>query len=154
MIDLFTGLWVHRQPEKISGDRYFYLWMSNDYEYHLVIENNELRIYSYDYWSEDTIQNNHRWEEWWGWLHDCFEWMYDCYTKETMRYMPLNTEWKDATDIAKLIVDWTDTSMKDDVSYSLVENNDWVQKIPSKKFIEFVAGALKIIGNKVYQYYK
>jgi hypothetical protein len=33
--------------------------MANDYEYYLAIEDNELRIYAFDYWSEDTIMSNH-----------------------------------------------------------------------------------------------
>ena len=100
-MELFNWLWVHHIPEKvISGNDYFYIWMSNDYEYHLVVENWELRIYSYDYWSEDSIQDNYSWEDWWGWLHDCFVGMYDCFVRNTMRYLALNIEWKEAFDIA------------------------------------------------------
>lgn len=154
-MELFNWLWVPHIPETvISGNDYFYIWMSNDYEYHLVVENWELRIYSYDYWSEDTIQDNHSWEDWWGWLHDCFEWMYDCFARNTMRYQTLNIEWKEAFDIAKEIINWADSSMADDLSRSLVENNDRRFKVPSSEFIRFINRALSKVGEKTYCYYK
>ena len=147
--------WIHRIPEKtISGNDYFYIWMSNDYEYLLVVENWELRIYSYDFWSEETIQDNHSWEEWWGYLHDCFEGMYDCFARTTMRYSALNIEWKETFDIAKEIVNWADISMADDVNCCLVENNDRTDKVPSSDLIKFINRALSKIGEKAYCYYK
>lgn len=148
-------LWIHRIPEKtISGNDYFYIWMSNDYEYLLVVENWELRIYSYDYWSEDNIQENHSWEDWWSYLHGCFEWMYDCFARNTMRYSALNIKWKEAFDIAKEIINWADGNMADDLNWSLVENNDRRNKIPSSDLIRFVERALSKIGEKIYCYYK
>lgn len=148
-------LWIHRIPEKtISGNDYFYIWMSNDYEYLLVVENWELRIYSYDYWSEETIQDNHSWEEWWGWLHDCFVGMYDCFARTTMRYSALNIKWKETFDIAKEIINWADISMSDDVNWSLVENGDRASKVPSSDLIRFINRALSKIGEKAYCYYK
>lgn len=152
---IFNWLWIHRIPEKvISGNDYFYIWTSNDYEYLLVVENWELRIYSYDFWSEDTIQENHSWEDWWDYIQNCFEWMYDCFAKTTMRYSTLNIEWKDAFDIAKLIANWADRRMSDDLSECLVENNDRINKVPSSTLIKFIERALSKIGNKVYCYYK
>lgn len=154
-MELFNWLWVHRIPGKaISGNDYFYIWMSNDYEYHLVVENWELRIYSYDYWSEDNIQSDHWWEDWWGWLHNCFVGMYDCFDRNTMRYLALNIEWKETFDIAKEIINWADSNMADDLNYELVENNDRRNKIPSSEFIKFINRALSKVGEKAYCYYK
>lgn len=148
-------LWIHRIPGKvISGNDYFYIWMSNDYEYLLVVENWELRIYSYDYWSEDSIQENHSWEDWWEYLHTCFEWMYDCFIRNTMRYSALDIKWKEAFDIAKEIINWADENMADDLNWALVENNDRRNKIPGSDLIRFIERALSKIGEKTYCYYK
>lgn len=148
-------LWIHRIPKKvISGNDYFYIWMSNDYEYLLVVENWELRIYSYDYWSEDNIQSDYSWEDWWNYLHGCFVGMYDCFDRRTMRYSALNIKWKEAFDIAKEIVNWADENMADDLNRSLVENNDRRNKIPSPDLIRFIERALSKIGEKTYCYYK
>lgn len=154
-MELFNWLWVHHIPEKvISGNDYFYIWMSNDYEYQLVVEDWELRVYSYDYWSEDTIQDNHSWEDWWGYLHTCFEWMYDCFARDTMRYQILNVEWKAPFDIAKETINWADRNMADDLNWSLVENNDRRYKVPSSDLLKFINRALSKVGEKVYCYYK
>lgn len=154
-MELFNWLWVHHIPEKvISGNDYFYIWMSNDYEYHLVVENWELRIYSYDYWSEDNIQADHSWEDWWGYLYTYFQWMFDCFDRNTMRYMALNIEWKAPFDIAKEIINWAYRNMADDLSYYLVEDNNRTSKVPSSNFLKFINRALSKVGEKVYQYYK
>ena len=151
-MELFNWLWIHRIPEKvISGNDYFYIWMSNDYEYHLVVEDWELRIYSYDYWSEDSIQENHSWEDWWDYLYNCFESMYDCFESNTMRYQALNIEWKAPFDIAKEIINWADENMADDLNWALVENNDRRNKIPGSDLIRFIERA---IGERTYCYYK
>ena len=148
-------LWIHHIPEKtISGNDYFYIWMFNDYEYQLVVEDWELRIYSYDYWSEDSIQDNHSWEDWWSYLHHCFEWMYDCFDRLTMKYSALNIKWKETFDIAKEIVNWADINMADDVNRSLVENGDRTDKVPSSELLKFINRALNKIGEKAYCYYK
>lgn len=148
-------LWIHRIPEKvISGNDYFYIWMSNDYEYLLVVENWELRIYSYEYWSEDSILDSHQWEDWWSYLYGCFEWMYDCFDRHTMRYSALNIKWKAPFDIAKEIIDWADENMADDLNWALVENNDRRNKIPGSDLIRFINRALGKIGEKTYCYYK
>lgn len=148
-------LWIHRIPGKvISGNDYFYIWMSNDYEYLLVVENWELRIYSYEYWSEDNIQSDHSWEDWWSYLHGCFVGMYDCFDRRTMRYSALDIKWKEAFDIAKEIINWADINMADDVNWSLVENGDRRNKIPSSDLIRFIKRALSKIGEKIYCYYK
>lgn len=148
-------LWIHRIPEKtISGNDYFYIWTSNNYEYLLVVENWELRIYSYDYWSEDNIQLDYSWEDWWSYLHGCFVGMYDCFDRRTMRYSALNIKWKEAFDIAKEIINWADIDMADDLNYELVENNDRRNKIPSSDLIRFINRALSKIGEKTYCYYK
>ena len=148
-------LWIHRIPEKvISGNDYFYIWMSNDYEYLLVVENWELRIYSYEYWSEDSIQENHSWEDWWEYLHTCFEWMYDCFDRLTMRYSALDIKWKAPFDIAKEIINWADENMADDLSWALVENNDRRNKIPGSDLIRFIERALSKVGERTYCYYK
>ena len=152
---IFNSMWVYHIPTKpISRDNYMYLWMADDYEYHLAIEDNELRIYGYDYWSEDTIMNNHAWEDWWGLLNLYFEWMYDCFAIDTIRYMTLDIEWKEISDIAKLIVSWADTYMTTDVNWYLVENDDRGSKVPSMGLIKFVKRALEKVGQKVYCYYK
>ena len=148
-------LWIHRIPEKaISGNDYFYIWMSNDYEYLLVVENWELRIYSYEYWSEDSIQDNHSWEDWRDYLYNCFESMYDCFESNSMRYSALNIKWKETFDIAKEIINWADINMADDVNCCLVENNDRTDKVPSSSLINFINRALSKIGEKAYCYYK
>ncbi len=154
-MELFNWLWVPHIPEKvISGNDYFYIWMSNDYEYHLVVEDWELRIYTYDYWSEDTIQDNHSWEGWWEYLQNCFEWMYDCFARNTMRYQTLNIEWKEPFDIAKEIINWADSSMTEDLSFYLVKDNNRVSKVPSSNLLKFLNRALSKIGEKTYCYYK
>ena len=154
-MELFNWLWIHHIPEKtISGNDYYYIWMSNDYEYQLVVEDWELRIYSYDYWSEDNIQENHRLEDWWDYLHTCFVGMYDCFDKNTIRYSTLNIEWKAPFDIAKEIINWADSYMADDLNWSLVENNDRRNKVPSSDLIRFINRALSKIGEKTYCYYK
>lgn len=140
--------------EKISWNDYMYLWMSSDYEYQLVIEKDKLGIYSYDYWSEETILQYHEWESWWSYLWDYFHWMYDCFTTTTMCHTTLNIEWKNAFDIAKLIVNWADRHMNEDINYYLVENDDRTNKIPSSGLIKFIEKALSKIGEKVYCYYK
>lgn len=148
-------LWIHHIPEKvISGNDYFYIWMSNDYEYLLVVEDWELRIYTYDYWTEDNIQDNHNWEDWWGWLQDCFVGVYDCFARDTMEYSALNIKWKEAFDIAKDIINWADINMADDLNWALVENNDRRNKIPSSELLKFINRALNKIGEKIYCYYK
>ena len=153
-MELFNWLWIPHIPEKvISGNAYFYLWMS-DYEYQLVIEDWELRIYSYDYWSEDSIQSDYSWEDWWDYLQNCFAWMYDCFNKNTMRYIALNVEWGEPFAIAKEIVNWADYNMNDDLGYSLVEDNDRRNKIPSTQLIRFIERALNKAGEKTYCYYK
>lgn len=154
-MELFNWLWVHHIPEKvISGNGFFYLWMSNDYEYQLVVEDWELRIYCYDYWSEDSIQDNHSWEDWWDYLYNCFQWMYDCFARNTMSCLTLNVKWKEPFDIAKEIANWADNNMTDDLSCYLVENNDRRSKIPSTNLIRFIEMALSKIGEKTYCYYK
>lgn len=154
-MELFNWLWVHHIPEKvISGNDYFYIWMSLDYEYQLVVEDWELRVYSYDYWSEDTIHSNHSWEDWWSYLHGCFAGMYDCFARSTMRYQVLNIEWKETFDIAKEIINWADNSMADDLSCYLVQDNNRMSKVPSTNFLKFIKRALEKIGDKVYCYYK
>ena len=148
-------LWIHRIPSKtIIGHDYFYIWMSGDYEYLLVVENWELRIYSYEYYSEDSIQSDYSWEDWWSYLHGCFQWMYDCFNRNTMRYSTLNIKWKEIFDIAKEIINWADENMADDLNWELVENNDRRNKIPSSSLISFIKRALSKIGEKTYCYYK
>ena len=147
--------WEHRIPKKIISDNdYFYIWMSNDYEYLLVVENWELRIYSYEYWSEDSILDGHQWEDWRDYLYYYFQWMLGCFDKNIMRYSTLNIKWKEAFNIAKEIINWADINMVDDVNWELVEDNDRRSKVPSSSLISFIERALSKTGEKIYCYYK
>jgi hypothetical protein len=60
----------------------------------------------------------------------------------------------EAFDIAKEMVNWADDNMSDDLNWSLVENNDRRNKIPSSEFIKFIKRALTKVGEKTYCYYK
>lgn len=148
-------MWVYHIPEKvISRNDHFYLWMANDYEYLLAIEDWRLRAYSYDYWSEDSIQENHSWESWRDYLCNYFEWTSDCFAKTTIRRSTLNIKWKETFDIAKEIINWADENMTGDLGWALVENNDRRNKVPSSDLISFINRALSKIGERTYCYYK
>lgn len=152
---IFNNAWQYHIPEKmISGADYMYLWMTDDYEYYLAIEDDELRVYSYDYWSEDTIRSYHEWESWWGWLGERFEWMYDCFAIDTIRYIALNIEWEETSDITKSIVNWVYANMTGDANHYLIEGDDRRDRIPSEELTKFIKRALEKIGLRVYCYYK
>lgn len=150
---ILSSLRTRHVPKEIIIDD-IYLWARNDYEYRLAVEWDRLRIYCYEYWSEDTIRDNHEGEDWWAWLDTVFYWAYDAFDINTMQYNELHFEWKSAEDIARFIVEWVDNKMTDDVNDYLVVNNDWENKVPSQRLINLIQKALDKTWERVYCYYK
>lgn len=147
MIDLQKDKCIKHLPKKrISTKDSVCLGYDSNYDFWLVFEDWEFRIYSYEWWSYDSITDwEHEDEDWW---EDCchyFEAVDGCLDLNTCEYLPVkfentNPEWM-ACEI------WEATEDLED-NYSVTSREwDW----PNDKLINFIKEHLL---NKIYCYYK
>lgn len=144
---------VHIPEKQIKAWDYWYLWFWNDKEYVLTIEDWEFRVYQYEYWGEDTIED-YLDEDWRAYSHDYFEDYGGCMAKDSCKYQTIFINKKTDTniEIASYIIEAYDRLCCDDMNDSLVE--DRATKSPSESFIDFIRNKLSKIGERAYCYYK
>lgn len=159
MIDLTKTLdYIKHIPEKhISSDDMLCLWYRDNYDCLLVVEEWEFRIYSYEYWSEENIMENHEDEDWWENIWKYFGDDSAYLDLDTIEYLPIKFEnmWNPIDMASELLVSCEIAI--DELVYSLTDWGD-DELIPSKKFIDFIKHWLDKIAEyknwKVYLYYK
>lgn len=145
MIDL--NYVIKHLPKKcIAREDELCLGYDQSYDFWLVYEEWEFRIYTYEWWSYDSIVDwEHEDETWRDDVCLYFSGADDCFDKDSCEYTPVkfentNPEWM-AFEIWEAVKDIED-------SYSAT-NNDW--DWPSDKLINFIVEHFR---NKVYCYYK
>lgn len=146
MIDL-AGDYIKHLPQKcIPREDKLLLGYRDDYDYWLVFEEWEFRVYSYQWWSMDGIIDGGHEDE--DWRDDCdtyFKWGDGCLDIYTCEYATVKFENNNPEDMAYEI--WTPCEDLES-RYSISDGNDeW----PNDKLVDFIANHLK---NKVYCYYK
>lgn len=143
--------WKVYQPPKEVLNNYIYLWDSDWMSFCLAIEDLEFRIYSYEYWSGEDLE-----DEWH--LDDSrvsprgrfFEWAVDYLDIDSLWYVKAEFSSEDAVDMAKELLE-TCNSQLDYQSYRLDDGNG----IPSEDLVDFIKRWItKIKYSKVYAYYK
>lgn len=153
MIDLDEGAIKHLPEKRISREDSFWLGYADNFDYWLVVEEWEFRVYNYEWRAEESIMINHEWEDWWAYCSDYIQSVADCLDKDTMEYTVPKFETNDAEDMAIDLVRACEERFED-VSYNL-KNGDWT---PSELFIKFIRHWLEKINSynkdKVYCYYK
>ena len=122
------------------------------YEFLLVIEEWEFRIYNYEYWSDESIYDNHQDEDWWTSIQNYF-WVWDdCFDVDTCEYSVAKFENDTAIAMANEFLTACREKL-DDVNWRF--DNNWC---PSTDLIGFMARGIMenmVYGKqKVYTYYK
>lgn len=144
---------VVKTPNKqIPLTDYLYLWHNWDNEYNLVIEDWQFRIYDFELWSEDSINDNYENESWRDYVSRWFEWANECLDRDTLRCQPLDFSWKNTFEITDEILEFVDKYMTDDINGGLYL--DLENRVPSETLINFIGYGLSKIGERVYCYYK
>lgn len=145
MIDL-SGDYIRHLPEKlISREDSLCLGYCDNWDYWLVFEEWELRIYNYEWWSYDTCRGEHWDEDWWACTDCYFEWTDGCLDKITCEYMSLKFENTNPEWMAYEIWEACD-NLEDRYSIS-----DWNDEWPNDKLVNFIK---EHSMNRAYCYYK
>ena len=147
MIDLQKDKYIKHLPShQITREDECCLGYDNSWDFWLVFEEWEFRIYTYEWWSYDSIVDwEHEWEDWWRYCDVYFKGCDDVFDIGTCEYLPVkfentNPEWM-ACEI------WEATEDLED-NYSITSREwDW----PNDKLINFIKEHLL---NKIYCYYK
>ena len=147
MIDLQRDKCIKHLPKNqiALGDECC-LGFDNSYDFWLVFEEWEFRIYSYEWWSYDSIVDwEHEDQHWWRYCNDFFKWTDGCLDLDSCEYLPVkfentNPEWM-AYEIWEACDDLEDR-------YSI---SDWNDEWPNDKLVNFIKEHLM---NKIYCYYK
>ena len=152
VIDLNTNCMKHLPKNRIPLQHRMYLGYVDNYDHWLVVEEWEFRVYNYEYWSWESIEENHEDETWWAESCDYFTDADGCMDVDTCEYTVLKFEWKDAVEMANEIYTACEEDLED-VSYSVY---DWVN--PSQQLVDFISrGLFKVKeyqDSLVYCYYK
>lgn len=144
-------------PEKrIHLEDFLYLWYVDSCDTYLAVEKWEFKIYEFEWWSYESIQDGwHEDETWWCDINDYFQGVDECMDMDTCEYSVLEPEDFETNEpyaMAKELLDVMNQELED-VSYCSYE---WEE--PSDKFVKFIEDGLKKIWkyNKtlVYCYYK
>ena len=147
MIDLVRDSYIKHLPQKcIAPEDECCLGYDNSYDFWLVYEEWEFRIYTYEWWSYDSIVD---------WEHENEDWRDDmclyfsggdgCIDKDSCEYLPVKFENNNPVGMAFEI--WEACKTNEDC-YSIT-NADW--DWPNDKLINFIKEHLL---NKIYCYYK
>lgn len=136
----------------LVGDR-MYLGYVDSYDCWLVVEEWEFRIYNYEYWSRDSIQDwEHEDETWWSECDTYFAGPDGCFDTDTCEYVVAEFDSDKPEVMAEELLARCDLDLED-VSYRISDNNE-----PSVELINFIKSGLEKIGrydgSLVYQYYK
>lgn len=147
MIDLHRGNYKKHFPQKrIKSEDMCCLGYDNSWDFWLVFEEWEFRIYTYEWWSYDGVRDwGYENEDWYEDVNNYFADGDDYLDKDTCEYMSLkfennNPEWM-AYEIWEACDDLEDR-------YSI---SDWNDEWPNDKLVNFITDHIK---NKVYCYYK
>ena len=152
-IDLNENVVRHLPKNRIPLQDRIYLGYVDGYDHWLVVEEWEFRIYDYEYWSWDSIEDgDHEEETWWAESCDYFADADGCMDTDSCQYTAPKFEWKDAVEMANEIYTACDDCLED-ISYSVY---DWVNV--SQQLVDFISrGLLKVKeyqDSLVYCYYK
>lgn len=152
MVDLNYNPIRHLPKEHIPKENIFWLGFWDGYEFLLVIEEWEFRIYNYEYWSDESIYDSHQDEDWWTSIQNYF-WVWDdCLDTDTCEYSVAKFENDTPIAMAGELLAVCREKL-DDLNWAL-DDNWW----PSTGLIGFIARG--IVENmtygkqKVYTYYK
>lgn len=142
----------HLPKNRIPLQDRMYLGYVDNYDHWLVVEEWEFRVYNYEYWSWESIEENHEDETWRAESCDYFADADGCLDMDTCEYAVPKFEWKDAVEMANEIYTACEEDLED-MSYSVY---DWVN--PSQQLVDFISrGLLKVKeyqDSLVYCYYK
>ena len=146
MIDLARDYIKHLPSKPIPREDLLCLGYRDSYDYRLVFEEWEFRVYNYQWRSMDSIIDSHHENE--DWRDDCFtyfKWGDGCLDKDTCEYATVKFGNNNPEDMAYEI--WSACDDLED-RYSISDGNDeW----PNDKLINFIKEHLL---NKIYCYYK
>ena len=144
MIDLAGDYIKHLPQKRIPREDELCLGYCDNYDYWLVFEEWEFRIYDYEWWSNDSIAN-HEWEDWYDEVDNYFAGGDDYLDKNTCEYMSLKFENNNSEWMAYEI--WEACDNLED-RFSITDNTDeW----PNDKLVNFIK---EHSMNRVYCYYK
>lgn len=152
---LFDNLILHMPKETIPREDWLYLGWVENYNAVLCYEEWEFRIYSYEQFDMNEIQD---WgfedEDWREWADNSFHWIDYILDKESCKYSKLELpDILDCVEIARNILFACDDELEY-TSYQLYDMND----VPSERLVDFIRNWLaKMRDYKatfVYHYYK
>lgn len=151
MINLFDKTIKHIPKKHISTKDCIYLGYTDNYPVWLVVEEWEFRIYNYEEWIEEDL-NDHEDEDWWACVWDFLGDSVSYFDKDTIEYsVPKFENMNNPLDMASEIILACDDL--EDVSYRI---SDWW--VPSDELIDFIKHWLEqvsVYNNcKIYCYYK
>lgn len=147
MIDLTGEYTSHLPRHLILREDECCLGYKDSYDYWLVFEEWEFRVYSYEWWSYDSIVGwGHENEDWYSDCDNYFQWADDFLDRETCVYRTLEFENTNPEWMAREIWEACDDILED--CYSITcDDWDW----PNDKLINFIK---EHSMNRVYCYYK
>lgn len=153
MLDLFNNAKHHIPREKIPKENCMFLGYADCRDFVLAIEEWEFRIYSYEYWSWDSITDGeHENEDWWANIETYF-WEWDgCFDMATCEYVVPNFQSHNILDMASDLYLSCEDRLED-ISYII--DDEW---IPSDALLKFLKRGQEKIrefnDTLVYCYYK
>lgn len=139
----------HLPKKRIAREDRMYLGYADNYDVVLAIEDWEIRIYNYEYWSDDAITDwEHEDEDWREPIDDYFGWVEWNLDVETCEYLVADFESNDPNDMAKELL-YACTDELEDRSWTIYDLDDNNDAIPSQKLVDFLRRCL--VKTKEYQ---
>lgn len=157
VMSFFEWAIKHLPDKTIPREDYISLGYVDWYDVLLVIEEWEFRIYNYEYWGYDAIEDwEHGDEDWYAHIDDYFPWMWDFLDKDTCEYKVAEFESNNPFDMAHEILMACEERL-DDMGGRIYDMSNEITR-PSSELILFMERWLKEVakynGSLVYQYYK
>lgn len=152
MRSLFDNEVRHLPQKIIPAEDSFYLGYVENNDVRLVIEEGEFRVYNYEWWSWESINENHYDEWWWVDIGEYFGGGCDCMDRDTCQYSVVEFDSKDAVDMAIELANVC-TEELEDTSY-VREDNERVRQ----NLVDFIRRWMWMVDSYknsfVYYYYK
>lgn len=147
MIDLKCRNYKKHLPQKrITSEDMCCLGYDGSWDFWLVFEEWEFRIYIYEWWSYDNIVDwEHEWEDWYSEVDNYFARVDNFLDTDSCKYFTVEFVNNNPEGMAYEIREACD-NLEDCYSITCAEW-DW----PNNKLINFIANHIK---NKVYLYYE
>ena len=153
MRTLFDNKTNHLPQKIIPTENFFYLGYTDNYDVRLVIEEWEFRLYDYEWWSWESINENHYDEWWWVDIGEYFQGCWDCMDRDTCEYSVVHFDTNNPEEMALELANVCDEELED-TSYVREEDNIRVRQ----NLVDFIRkGMEKVEAYKnsfVYYYYK